>query len=286
MSLKDIWNEVKQDRINKKEEKKQQKLNKKHKRTGEQKAYIVFWVVFITFMVISCMFTSCNILSCSNFSCDNYNFSSLIGVSNETIEELKKDVVLNDILIDDKLVYADWLKCVVTFNNAKLDIISKNKLDKDKLQNELTFDDFLLTGREVGALYDNLTEVYATEKNINVINLKIHGEIGNNSKGVMESLVYMSLSDLMGVKSLPNVYVYTRSNIQMIQDELVVVDSEIKINNLSDKAQGEINKFLENETLQNMKNTSNELICSMITSFAKLFNGEILIESNGLKFCN
>lgn len=286
MSLKDIWNEVKQDRINKKEEKKQQKLAKKIKRTGEQKAYIVFWVLFITFIIFSCIFSSCNMLSCSNFSCDNYNFSSLIGVSNETIDELKEDVILNDILIDNELVYADWLKCVVTFNNAKLDIISKNKLDKDKLQKTLTFEDFLMTSREVGALYNNLTEIYATNKSINVINLKIQGEIGNNYKGEMESLVYMSLSDLLGIKNLPNVYVYTKSDIQMIQDELVVVDSEIKINNLSDKAQGEINKFLENETLQNMKNTSNELICSMITSFAKLFNGEILIESNGLKFCN
>lgn len=286
MSIKDIWNEVKQDRINKKEEKKQQKLAKKKRRTGEQKAYIVFWVFFIFFIVGSCVFSSCQMLSCSNFSCDNYNFASLVGISEETIAEIQKDVNKNDVLIDNEIAYADWLKCVVTFNNANLDIITKNKLDNEKLSGDLTFEDFLLTGREIGALYSNLSEIYSTEKNIQILNVNILGEVGNNNKGVIESVVYMSLSNLLGVSNLPNVFVYAKSAIQIIQDKIIILESDIKINNLSEKAQGEINAFLASDKLTGLKNTSNNLICSMMSDFAKLFNGNISIESNGLKFYN
>ena len=73
-------------------------------------------------------------LSCSGFSCDMYNFSALIGISKETIEELKKDVNKNDVMICDEIAFTDWLKCVATFNNSNLDIITKNDLDKDKLR--------------------------------------------------------------------------------------------------------------------------------------------------------
>jgi hypothetical protein len=102
----------------------------------------------------------------------------------------------------------------------------------------------------------------------------------------MESVVYMNLSQLLGVSNLPNVYVYTKSDIQIIQDKIAILDSSIKINNLSEKAQGEIDKFLSNEKLEDLKNTSNDLICSMMSSFAKLFDGNISIESNGFKFYN
>lgn len=286
MSLKDIWNEVKQDRENKKQEKKQQKLAKKKSRTKEQKAYIVFWALFIPFLICIFFFSSCQGFSCNSFSCDGYNFSSLIGISQETIDELKEDVTLNDVLITNEIVYADWLKCVVAFNNAHLDIITKNKLDKDKLNGELTSEEFALTASEVGALYNNLAEIYSTEKSIQVLNVRIIGDIENNNKGIMESVVYMSLSDLLGVDNLPNVYVYSKSDIQILQDKLTVLDSEIKINNLSEKAQGEIDSFLSGEKLKDMKNTSNNAICSMMTSFAKLFNSKVSVTSNGFKFYN
>ena len=286
MSIKDIWDEVQEDRKNKKELKKQQKLNKKKSRTGEQKAYIIFWVVFIIFIVFSCVFSSCSMLSCSGFSCEMYNFSALIGISDETIEELKKDVNKNDVMICDEIAFADWLKCVATFNNSNLDIITKNNLDKDKLNGELSSQDFILKGSEIGALYNKLTDVYASEKNIDVLNLQIVGDIDDPNKGIMESVVLMNLSDLLGVGNLPQIYLYTKSEVQILQDNLAILDSEIKINNISDNAQEEIEKFMANKDLDSLINISNETICDTMQSFAKLFDCKINIASNGFKFYN
>ena len=282
MSLKDLWQEVKQDRIDKKEQKKQQKIEKKKSVTGEQKAYRIMWAIFIVVITVLCFTTSCRAMSCSS---ENFNWAGLVGISTETIEEIKADVKSEDVLFETEIGRADWMKTIVRFQNANLNICSKNNIDKEKLDNIETEEfDLFLNGKELGALFSNLVEVYEMQNKIDLKNLKITGDINNSNLGVLESVSIVNLSDVLGVSRLPSVYLYTKSEFQVLQDKLVILDSEIKINNLSQNAMNEINNFIVNNKLEDVKDLANFTVCDVLNSFANMLDAEMSIGSNGLSF--
>jgi hypothetical protein len=101
---------------------------------------------------------------------------------------------------------------------------------------------------------------------------------------VLDSVVFINLTEILGVENLPSVYVKSNSNIEILDEKLVTLDTEIQINKLSETAMNEILGFLEKPSLNSISNMGNDMVNSCIGAFAKSLGMKIKIVNNGVQF--
>ena len=277
MSIKDIFSELREDRKQRKLEKK----NKKKKLTRDQKNHKIFGILLGFFVLFGCFFTACSKMSCSG----EFAWNDLVGISDETISELQEYCDESEIVFENRINQNDWLECIEILKKSGVDVFNGDDIDEEKLK-ENTFSpiDFTLNGSQIGALYNNLLYIYNYSSQFEVVNFKINGNLNSNRKGVLDSVVFINLTEILGVENLPSVYVKSNSNIEILDEKLVTLDTEIQINKLSETAMNEILEFLEKTSLNSISNMGNDMVNSCIGVFAESLGMKIKIVNNGVQF--
>jgi hypothetical protein len=96
--------------------------------------------------------------------------------------------------------------------------------------------------------------------------------------------MYIDLSTVVLSSTLPSVYITTISRIEILDNELCCLDTEIRINDFDEKKNNEVLSVLDKSSLLGVNYYTNELVIDKINLFADGIDSEIEISGIKLKF--
>lgn len=266
MSLIDF---LKEEREEKKRRKKLQKEQKKHKLTSEQKRYKIFGII------TGCLITFGAIFSCcSSMGGGSYSWNNLIGITDEMIVALEKEVAEKDVINGQIIGENDWNSCNEKLLNAGIDI-------ENDFITEITINDsFYLSDRELGAMAKQSLEKLGSN-NAKVMDFEIYaiGEIYYE-----KSVVLVNLSNIVINSNLPNVYITTTSKIEVLSNTIICMDYDVKINNIEKEMNDKILDVIKNSSTTDIQTIGNSLINTTINTFALTIGAEIVLHHGQVYF--
>lgn len=274
--IREFWKEVREEE---KEKKRLKKETKKKRLTGEQKAYKVFGILLTIFVIFGSIF-----FTCKNNGDGEVDFSwgDLLGISEETIEELNEPVDLNLLIPNGKITSLD----AIDFENKMRTAGVKNTLFEDddiEDNDEEAFyieREMILTSKEIGAYCNSMAKEMGESSSFEMLDL----EISYNDGYYLTTIAYCDLADVVSYDSLPKVYLTTVSEIRLMgsDKELKVVGGSTRINRLDDDKNDEIIKKID--SIGTLSTYVNTLTVEYIEMLKYVVNAELKLMDDGIKF--
>lgn len=273
MSLKELWQEHREEQKLKKIQKKQKK---KEKLTHEQKVYKIFGILLGCFVTFGALFSTC-----SNFSTGvgDFSWNKLVGISDEYVAELEKPINESTLFPNGRIGKDELSSLEKKFQDCGLDILLNDDFDESELENgSVVISDLYLTARELGAL---VNEVLVSINYIKVCDMSITFE---NDIYIQKSIVYVNLNELIADVNLPKIYVTTISEAIVLNGTLAVLNSDIKVNQVSEKLNDKIIEMLDSNSSIKMSSIGNSFINSTIQVFSESVFKNFVLKDEGLLF--
>lgn len=265
MSLIDFLKEEKEER---KQRRKLQKEKKKKYKTPEQKRYRIYGFITVLLIIFGVFFTTCNT------SDNDYTWNKIIGITDEMIIELEKEVDESKIMPEGMIADAEWIECNTILVGAGIDL---EKEDNDFV----IYNNFTLTDRQTGALIKKLWTILSNNVVKNICDLEIYA-VGE--KFYMRSVVYLDLSQLILGADLPSVYLTTVSHVEVLDNYLTCMSNDVIINNLSTDVSNEIINVLKDNSTTNIKNLAGEIIGTNLKVFLELIGMNMELRHGQIDF--
>ena len=263
MSLIDFLKEEKAER---KKRKQLQKEQKKGNKTPEQKRMKIYAIITGFLIVFGVLFYTCR-------NAGGYSWNDILGITDEMIVELEKEVDEDVLFPNGKITDMDWHSCDIVLKSAGIDLESDEDISPTT--------SFVLTDRELGALSKKLLVTIDTSIIKNISDLELY-VVGN--KTYLRSVVDINLSDLVMGATLPKVYLTTTSHIELLSNSITCMTNEIKINNLSSELNEELLSVLDSNSSTNLKSIGNEIISTLITIFGSSIGCEMVLMHGQIQF--
>lgn len=263
MSLIDFLKEEKEER---KKRRQLQKQQKKGNKTPEQKRMRLYAFITGFLIVFGVVFYTCR-------NTGGYSWNNIIGITDEMIVELEKEVDENELFPNGKITDIDWNSCDQVLKSAGVDFDSDEDFSITS--------SFTLTDRQLGALSKKLLVSIDTTIIKSISDLELYA-IGN--KIYLRSVVNINLSDIIMGTKLPYVYLTTTSHIELLSNSLTCMTNKIKINNLSEELNEELLSVLDDNSNTNLESIGNEIICTLITVFGSSFGSEMILNHGQIQF--
>ena len=271
--IKDFWQERKAEKKRLKELKKQ---NKKLPKTKEQKAYKIFGVILGISVTIGALAYSC---SSTTGNGNDVNWNSVVGITGELATKLEEPVELSSLISDSQLEDIDWSNCMQVLSNAGINIFTNNKIDIDKLNSARITENFDLTDREIGAFTKEYIEGDTSIIDIYELDISV-----SNNKVFMRSLTKVDLTTLSGLSDLPNVYFVNTSELRVLDGNLTALNSNMKVNALSDEDCESLLKAIDVSGMLNIKSYVNDIVNLSLNTFKQIIGAEIKIIEDKILF--
>lgn len=275
--IREFWQERREEKRKQKELKKQ---NKKLPKSREERAYKIFGVFFVLFLIFGSIFSTC---SCNGGGLDGYSWDKIIGITDEIKANLTVPVNKDDLIQKEEINAIDWSICQDKLNDVGLNIILNNKINSElllaedlKISSELVLNDI-----ELGCLIENLIDITSLKDSINLIELNLYEE---NSRTFIRGLFNVELSAIVISDSLPSVFVTTISKLEVLDEKLFVMNSELQINKLSDSANEDALDVLNKSSLVGLETYTSNLLDQKIKEFATCIKANVSIEDCKIKF--
>lgn len=273
MSLKELWQEHREEQKLKKIQKKQQK---KVGLTHEQKVYKNFGIIFGLLVIFGALFSTC-----SNFGAGvgDFSWNKLVGISDEIVDELEKPVDETILFPDGKIGKEDLTSLEIKLEECGLDILVDENIEEGELENgTVVISDLYLTDRELGAL---VNELWKSVNYIKVSDMKITYE---NGVFIQKSIVYVNLNELISDVNLPRIYLTTISEAMILNGTIAVINSDITVNQVSEELNDKIIEMLDGNSSLKMSSIGNSFINSTLKLFGDSFFESFELKNNGLFF--
>jgi hypothetical protein len=269
MSLKSFWEEEKQARKQRKLEK---KLSKKSPLTGEQKFIKIAGIITGILITFGALFFSCKSLFGGDF-----DWNEIVGITDEMIEELEKPVDENLLFADGRILAEDYNSCKVKLNSANANVIDSKESELEATSS------FSLNSKEVGALVNLLLSESEELGTMSVLDFNIFFE---NDYFYEKSITLVDLNEVVGSeeKKLPKVYLTAVSKIEVLNGQISVLDTELKINAIEDGVNEDIIELLKKYTNFTLVSASNTTINMVIDLFADEVKTKVVLMDNGIEF--
>lgn len=265
MSLIDF---LKEENAERKKRRKEQKANKKKVRTPEQKRYRIYAFITVLLIIFGVFFSTCNTNG------EPFTWNKIIGITNEMIVELEKDIDETGLFPKGKISELDWESC----NNVLKDSgINFDTQDDSFVQ----YESFSLTDRQVGALAKKMLADLDNSVIKNVCDLKIYA-VGEQF--YMRSVVYIDLSTMIVGAELPSVYLTSTSKVEILSNSLVCMSNQVLINNLSPEVSSEIISVFDKNSSTKISTIAGEIISTSITLFGESVGMEMQLRHGYIDF--
>ncbi|MBE5738620.1 MAG: hypothetical protein E7354_02715 [Clostridiales bacterium] len=288
--IREFWREVKEE---KKERKRLKKEMKKRALTREQKVTKVFGVLFGFFVLFGSLFFACNNMSFGDLS--GLNWGMIVGLDEETIEELELPVDENLLLIDGKLTKDDYLSFIDAWilAGAEADCFDEegnliesetDDSEEQEEESELIYIDtpLVISGRELGGWCKETNSDVGNVANFDILDMKIYEQ---NGTYYLSTIVLCKLGNVLGIEDVPNVYLKTVSPVQVLGGDLTVLGSDLYINQLSEEANTKVVNKLNEASDNKLSTLVNDLVVSLyINPLKQILNATIQLSDNGIVF--
>lgn len=269
MSLKSFLEEEKQARKQRKLEK---KLNKKSPLTGEQRFIKIAGIITGVLITFCALFFSCKSL----FSGD-FDWNEIVGITDEMIEELEKPVDENLLFADGRILAEDYNLCKVKLNSANANVIDSKESELEATSS------FSLNSKEVGALVNLLFSQSGNASSLSVLDFNIFYD---NEHFYEKSVTLVDLNEVVSSegKKLPKVYLTSISKIEVLNAQITVLDTKLKINAIEDSVNEDILELLKKYTNFTFMSAANTTINMVINLFADSVKTKVFLIDNGIEF--
>lgn len=268
----DFWKEQREESKKKKQLRKQ---NKKQKLTGEQKAYKIFGVFFALFLIFGSFFYTCR----GTGDVGDVSIISLMGIDDEIIELLNKDVDTNLLLPNGRIGSTDYANLQEILSNSGIDLYTDGEYDEEKISNVTLSADCTLIGKNIGAFvntYSTFEINYMTIYDVEMYELD--GDI------FCKSVALFNLSSLYNDNSLGNIFVTNVSIYDILDGTISSIANVGRINTLNDKENDKVIETLNRNILYDFNNCVNLAIANNISSFSTILGCQLCLETNGITF--
>ena len=268
----DFWKEQREESKKKKQLRKQ---NKKQKLTGEQKAYKIFGVFFALFLIFGSFFYTCR----GTGDVGDVSIISLMGIDDEIIELLNKDVDTNLLLPNGRIGSTDYANLQEILSNSGIDLYTDGEYDEEKISNVTLSGDCTLIGKNIGAFvntYSTFEINYMTIYDVEMYELD--GDI------FCKSVALFNLSSLYNDNSLGNIFVTNVSIYDILDGTISSIANVGRINTLNDKENDKVIETLNRNILYDFNNCVNLAIANNISSFSTILGCQLCLETNGITF--
>lgn len=285
--IKEFWQEVKQER---KERKRLKKERKKRALTGEQKATKIFGIFLGFFVLFGSLFFACNNMSIGDL---DFSWGTLVGLDKEIVEELEKPVDENLLLIDGKINSEDYMSFISawiaagadgTYFNEDGELIEGEGDSFDEEEREVLFIDETLTlsGKQLGGWCRESNIDLGYVSTMDILDMKFYKE---NDQFYLSTIAFCKLSKLLGSDEVPNVYLRTVSPIKVLDGNITTLGCELYINNLSEESNKVVVDKI-NELSQNKLSTlvNDLVVTAYINPLKQIFNATIELVDNTVVF--
>ena len=266
MNLKEFLAEEKELR---KERKLEKKKAKKSPKTGEEKFIKIASIItgiLISFMAL--------FRACSGFSGSDFSWNKLVGISDEMITALEAPVDEDIMFPLGKIDVIDLDNCIVKLNDANANIFDSEETKASK--------SFTLNSRELGAFAN---KVFKSNKEtlikLDVLSFEIFAK---DSDFYEKSIVLIDLSELTEIDNLPKVYLTSESKIDILDSQICILKTDLKVNQISDQLNDEIVELLGNYSSFKLIEISNSLINSSLSLFASGIGTSVVLMDGGINF--
>lgn len=250
-----------------KERKLQKKLNKKSPLTKEQKYYKIAGVIVGILVTFGAILYSCNAMAG-----DGYEWTDLVGITDEMIEELEKPVDENLLFSNGKLSVNDLNSCKAILDDAGANVL-------DNKEEVIATKSFTLNSKEVGALAkQTLLEGGST---LDILDFEIYYE---NDCYYEKSIVKINLKEVVEGEDLPTIYLQSTSKIDILGESICILDTKYKINMIEEDINNSIIELLEKYSKFTDQITGNDMINMVINLFATNVGTKINLQDNGIEF--
>lgn len=266
MNLKEFLTEEKELR---KERKLEKKKAKKSPKTSEEKFIRIASVItgiLISFMAL--------FRACSGFSGEGFSWNKIVGISDEMIVAIEAPVDENIMFPTGKIDPVDLDNCIVKLNEANANIFNNEDVKASK--------SFTLNDRELGAFANNIFKSdKETPIKLDVLSFEIFEK---DSDFYEKSIVLLNLSEITEIENLPKVYLTSESKIDILDSQICILKTDLKVNQISDEINEEIVELLNNYSSFKLIEMSNSLINSSLNLFASTIGASVVLIDGGINF--
>ncbi len=285
--IKEFWQEVRQERKDKKRLKRE---NKKNKLTGEEKATKIFGILFGFFVFFGSIIFACNNMSLGDLS--DINWGSAIGLSDEMVEELEKPVDENLLLINGRISDDDYTSFVNAWINAGADesyfeedggIIDDEESDEETDLSGLYINSELyLSSRVIGAWCKETNIDIGYSSSVDILDMLIYKE---NNNYYMSTISYCNLKNILGIEGVPNIYLKSVSEVSILNGKLTILGTELYINALDEEMNEKIVDKINDISDDKLSSLVNDMVVTAyINPLKDLMRANIYLSSNGVIF--
>ena len=269
--IKEFWQERKEEKQRLKELKKDNRLNKP-KTSLWNKICVVCFVMLIVLGPFVVSFGSGD-------SKTEFSWDKIIGITDEVKESLSKDVNRTALITTREINSSDDLRLEQELTDVGLGGLLSEESTDGEGDIELT-DDLVLDSYMLGALLnDLLEEIYSGD--VEICELIIYEEEGHK---MLKSLMYINLGTITLSDNLPFVYFITTSRLTTHAGELVSLDEEIIVNDLTQEESEQIIDVLDGSNFRTVAHYTNNLIVGQVNLFAQIIDARIDISTINMKF--
>lgn len=284
--IKEFWQEVRQERKDKRRLKKE---NKKNKLTGEEKATKIFGILFGFFVFFGSIIFACNNMSLGDLS--DINWGSAIGLSDEMVEELEKPVDENLLLINGRIGDDDYTNFINAWINAGADescfdedsgVTDGEEGEEVDLSGLYINSELYLSSRVIGAWCKETNIDIGYSSNVDILDMLIYKE---NNNYYMSTISYCNLKNILGIEGLPSIYLKSVSEVAILSGKLTVLSTGLYINALDKDMNEEIVNKINDISDDKLSSLVNDMIVTAyINPLKDLMRANIYLSGNGIIF--
>ena len=286
--IKEFWQEVREE---KKERKRLKKQRKKLALTGEQKATKIMAILFGFFVFFGSLFFACSGFSLGDLT---ITWGQLVGLDAEIVEQLEAPVDENLLLIDGRITNDDYMSFVNAWITAGADpsyfdetgeLIDK-EVEDDGVEEDaevLYIDSVLnLNGKELGGWCRETNIDLGYVSTMDILDMKFY-KIGEQH--YMSTIALCKLSKLLESDEVPNVYLKTVSPIKILDGSIAILGCELYINQLSEESNKIVVDKINEVTSDKLTTLVNDLVVTAyINPLKTIFNATMALTDNGVSF--
>lgn len=284
--IKEFWQEVRQERKDKKRLKKE---NKKKRLTGEEKATKIFGILFGFFVFFGSIIFACNNMSLGDLS--DINWGAAIGLSDEMIEELEKPVDENLLLINGRISDDDYTSFLNAWIGAGADesyfdedsgILDSEDGEETDLSGLYINSELHLSSRVIGAWCKETNVDLGYHSTVDILDMLIYKEDNNY---YMSTISYCNLKSILDIEGVPSIYLKSVSEVAILNGKLTVLSTNLYINALDDKTNEEIVEKINKISDDKLSSLVNDMVVTAyINPLRDIMRANILLSSNGVIF--
>ena len=275
--IKEFWQERAEEKRKKKELKKQKR---KQPKTKQERAYKIFGICLAFFLIFGSTFYTCRSM---DGSLDGFSWDSLIGITDEIKIKLTQSVDKNDLIIDEQINLIHWDTCMHKLSDAGVDVVINDHLSEELLINITERPDsvLVLDYKSTGALIVEMLSLSTKGKDISLLEFIMYSS-GDQVR--IKTLMYVNLSAVALADNLPFVYISTDSSVEILDNSIVLLDTDFVVNNLSEEDNDEVIKVISKSSLLGLEYYTTTIIAEGINDFATYINSDVDIQGTKLVF--